>query len=375
MDHDILLLRLQSRFGLDGAVLVWIRSFLSDRTQRVCFGGHLSAEIALIFSVPQGSVLGPLLFLLYVAELFDIIASLGLTGHSYADDTHVNRKSYEHISAPVVKNQQAATHLAECIERLDRWMGQNGLKLNAEKTQLMWLGSRHQLAKLTVSQLHLATTTSSSTVDIVSTANDLGVILDGQLTMARHISSVCSAGFFQLRQLRSVRRSLTTEATRALVQAFISCRLDYCNSLLAGVTDVYLLRLQSVQNAAARLVSGAHRHDHITPVLVGLHWLPVHQPIIYKTAVLVWKCLAACTMQPLAIWLTCVPAHSMHGCQQLRSTASGTLLVPRARTVTSQHSFAINGPRTWNSLPADLRTPDTTLCSFKRHLKAHLFQQ
>jgi len=318
MDHDILLLRLQSRFGLDGAVLVWIRSFLSDRTQRVCFGGHLSAEIALIFSVPQGSVLGPLLFLLYVAELFDIIASLGLTGHSYADDTHVNRKSYEHISAPVVKNQQAATHLAECIERLDRWMGQNGLKLNAEKTQLMWLGSRHQLAKLTVSQLHLATTTSSSTVDIVSTANDLGVILDGQLTMARHISSVCSVGFFQLRQLLSVRRSLTTEATRALVQAFISCRLDYCNSLLAGVTDVYLLRLQSVQNAAARLVSGAHRHDHITPVLVGLHWLPVHQPIIYKTAVLVWKCLhdaaprylADVCAGPLHAWL---PATTFHG--------------------------------------------------------------
>ena len=71
----------------------------------------------------------------------------------------------------------------------------------------------------------------------------------------------------------------------------------------------------------------------------------------------------------------CVPAHSVHGRQQLHSTASGTLLVPHARTATGQHSFAINGPRTWNSLPADLRTPDTTLCSFKRHLKAHLFQQ
>ena len=74
-------------------------------------------------------------------------------------------------------------------------MGQNGLKLNAEQTQLMWLGSQHQLAKLTVSQLPLATTTSSSTADIVSSANDLGVVLDGQLTMATHISSVCRAGF------------------------------------------------------------------------------------------------------------------------------------------------------------------------------------
>ena len=91
------------------------------------------------------------------------------------------------MSAPVVESQQAAVRLAECIERLDCWMWQNGLKLNAEKTQLMWLGSRHQLAKLTVSQLPLSTTTSSSTVDIVSTANDLGVILDSQLTMTAHV--------------------------------------------------------------------------------------------------------------------------------------------------------------------------------------------
>jgi len=152
VDHDILLSRLQSRFGLDSAVLAWIRSFLSDRTQRVCFSGRLSTEIAFIFGIPQGSVFGPLLFLLYTAELFDIIASLGLTGHSYADDKQV------YISAPVVESQQAAVHLAECIERLDRWMVQNGLKLNTEKTQLMWFGSRHQLAKLTISQLPLSTT-------------------------------------------------------------------------------------------------------------------------------------------------------------------------------------------------------------------------
>ena len=109
----------------------------------------------------------------------------------------------------------------------------------------------------------------------------------------------------QLCQLRSVRRSLATEATRALVQTFISCRLDYCNSLLAGVAYVYLRRLQSVQNAAARLVSGARRHDHITPVLVGLHWLPVRQRIM---AVLVWKCLHDAAPHYLAD--LCVPAHS-----------------------------------------------------------------
>ena len=108
----------------------------------------------------------------------------------------------------------------------------------------------------------------------------------------------------------------------------------------------------------------------LVPVLVSLHWLLVRQRIIYKMAVLVWKCLHDAAPRYLAD--LCVP---VHGRKQLRSTASGNLLIPRARTATGQRSFTINGPRTWNSLPAELRTPDTTLCSFKRHLKAHLFQQ
>ena len=86
-----------------------------------------------------------------------------------------------------------------------------------------------------------------------------------------------------------------------------------------------------------------------------------------------WKCLHDAAPRYLADLY--VPAHSVRDRQQLRSTASGTLLVPRARTAIGQRSFTVNGSRTWNSLPADLRTPDTTLCSFKRHLKAHLFQQ
>jgi len=112
--------------------------------------------------------------------------------------------------------------------------------------------------------------------------------------------SVAVQVFSQIRQLRSVRRSLTTETTRALVQAFISCRLDYRNSLMAGVADVYLQRLRSLQNAVARLVSGTRRHDHITPVLVGFQYA---SELSTRRRYL---CGSVYMMQPLAIWLTCV---------------------------------------------------------------------
>ena len=143
-------------------------------------------------------------------------------------------------------------------------------------------------------------------------------------------------------------------------------------TILPASLMIFFSDYKSVQNAAARLVSGARRHDHITPVLVSLHWLPVRQRLDGGAYVEV----SVYMMQPIAIWLTCVcrPIPCMVASNSAFHRRLG-LLVPRTRTATSQRSFAVNGPRIWNSLPADLRTPDTALCSFKRYLKAHLFQQ
>lgn len=361
VDHDILLSRLQSTFGLGGVTLGWIRSFLTDRSQRVLFNGSLSIEIMLLFGVPQGSVLGPLLFLLYAAGIFDVIESFGLSGHSYADDTQL------YVSVPASESQAAAAKLAACVKALDEWMGSNRLKLNADKTQLIWIGTRQQLAKLTVTELQLT----NSVVLFTDMAMDLGVVLDGQLSMSRQVAAVCRSCFFQIRQLKSVKSSLTREALHSLIQSFVHCRLDYCNSALAGVSKVYLQKLQSVQNTAARMVSGVRRCEHITPVLEDLHWLPISQRVVFKTALLVWKCVRG--VAPVYLRDLCIPAAFVEGRQRLRSAATGALLVPRAQTATGQRSFAVNGPTVWNSLPPALRSPDLSQNTFKRALKTHLF--
>jgi len=156
----------------------------------------------------------------------------------------------------------AVHHLAVCIADVN-WMSASKLRFNPTKTEIMWLGAGHLLQQVDISDIPVL----SSTVRVVQSARDLGVILDSQLSLSAHIAALCQSGFYQLRQIQPAIRSLTPDAARTIVQAFIACRLDWCNSLLYGVPDNLLRKVESVQNAAARLLTSARRCDHITPLL------------------------------------------------------------------------------------------------------------
>jgi len=160
-------------------------------------------------------------------------------------------------------------------------------------------------------------------------------------------------------------------AAKTLVQAFITCRLDYCNSLFCGITDNLFRRLQSVQNAAARLITDIRRSDHITPVLRELHWLPVRQRVDFKLAVLVYKALHDLTAPYFVD--DCQLITSNAGRRRLRSADVDTCVVPRTNTRLGDRNFAVAGPRLWNSLPAELRQPDIELEEFRRLPKTFLF--
>ncbi|MCP4509242.1 MAG: reverse transcriptase family protein [Fuerstiella sp.] len=131
VDHDLLLHRLQLSFGLTGVVLEWIRSFLTDRTQEVAYGGQLSATQPLLFGVPQGSVLGSLLYVLYTAELTHVVARHGMNLHQYADDSQV------YISVAVRNTASAVLRFSACVTDVNNWMRASRLRLNAAKTQVM----------------------------------------------------------------------------------------------------------------------------------------------------------------------------------------------------------------------------------------------
>ena len=189
--------------------------------------------------------------------------------------------------------------------------------------------------------------------------------------MKDHVSALCLSCFWQLRQLRLVRSSLTSDTAKSLVHAFVSSRLDYCNSLLYGAGGGLLKKLRAVQNAAARVVTGTRKFDHITPVLRDLHWLPVRKRIKYKLAMIVYKCLHG--WAPTYLADDCLAIFIIAGKRHLRSAGTGLLFVPRTRTTLGMRSYAVAGPVTWNSLPDTLRTATLSPLTFAGHLKAHLF--
>jgi len=161
------------------------------------------------------------------------------------------------------------------------------------------------------------------------------------------------------------------DAAKTIVHAFVACRLDYCNSLLHGITDSLFQRLQTIQNADVLLITSTRRRDHITQVLRDLHWLPVRRHVDYKLALLVYKSLHG--LAPPYLVDDCILASSdkFHRC--LRSADVDTCIVPRTRTRFGDWIFSAAGPRIWNSLPPDLRRPDIELGEFRRLLKTFLF--
>jgi len=182
-----------------------------------------------------------------------------------------------YISVPAA---DAARRLFACIDSVESWMSSHCMKMIPDNTQLPWIGTRPQLSKVTVNDVALST----GSLGFSSVVSNLSVLLYAQLSMADHVTSVCKSCFFQLRQLRLIRSCLTTDAAKTLIRAFVSSRLDYCNSLLIGVADCVIRKLQGVQNAAARMITGTRKFDHITPILRELHW-----PSGYNTRSRCWS--------------------------------------------------------------------------------------
>lgn len=374
VDHTILLHRLQHTIGLTDNALKWFTSYLSDRTEYVTLGKKVSLTHKVTCGVPLGSVLDPTLFNFYLLPLGRVISKHGLSYHSYADDTQLYRQKISTSTTPL-----PAYALTILLEEIEAWMRHNFLQLNSSKTEAIRVGTPHQLRSSTIASI----TFSGQNILFSARVTNLGVKIDPQLTFDTHIKHLCSTAFHHLRNIAKLRPSLSLEDAEKLVHAFVSSRLDYCNALLIGISGRSIQRLQYIQNSAVRILMRVRKHNHITPILKSLHWLPVLFRIQYKVILLTHQCIHGQAPQYPKELL--IPRTSS---RTLRSASANTLQAPRTKLCTmGDWAFSSAAPRLWNSLPDHLRASQNIdvfqqnclyflyclcLCSTLRFLKCKL---
>ena len=282
----MLLSHLQQRLGITNTALQWFASYLGGRTQKIKVNDALSSPHPVRYGVPQGSVLGPLLFTLYTQPLDSLIRAHNLRYHLYADDTQL-------YLAFTPSSPASSANAIAVIERaahdIKSWMTNHCLQLNDDKTEFLVVLRPHRrnntpvhLPALQVNGVHINPSTS---------VRNLGVVFNTAFNLDDHVNNICRSMFFHLHNIGKIRDYLTIDATRALVQAYVISRLDYCNALFYGLTATTRSRLQRAQNAAARVVTRSKKRDSITPVLRELHWLPVEHRVTYKIALITFKVL------------------------------------------------------------------------------------
>jgi hypothetical protein len=299
-------------------------------------------------------------FTTYTIPIGRIVRKHGLIHHLYADDTQL----YIFFDLPDVDD--AVRRVEACVAEIAAWMKTNRLMLNGGKTELIFIIRKTQSIPAESKSLLVE----DSRVQAVSAARNLGVMFDEHLCMDKQVDAICRSAYFHLSNIGKIRDFLTHRAAEQLVHAFVSSRLDNCNSLLLGIPKVQTDRLQRIQNMAARIVTRTKIRDHITPVLYKLHWLPITHRIQYKVLLLTFKALNGLAPSYLS---DLIEPHQP--ARQLRSAAQHLLIVPRTRLVTvGDRAFMNAAPKLWNGLPIALRSC-TILDTFKRQLKTVLFQR
>ena len=361
VDHDILFNTLLSHFGISGSALSWFKSYLTNRSQTVIIENQKSKSQNLQFGVPQGSVLGPILFLMYTKPLLKSIDQQNIQNQSFADDTQLYRSSAPSEVSLSINNIQT------CIQGVRGWMTDNRLKLNDDKTEAILFHTKNSFNS---SPKPDSIQVGSTSIPFSPSARNLGFIITEDMSLDAHITQTCRTAYTAIRQISTIRHYLSVSATKTLVCAFVLSRLDYCNSLLSGCPQYIIKKLDRVQNSAARLVMQARKHDHITPILRTLHWLPVHARIEYKIAVLCHNFFCDSSPHYLSSCLSVyVPRRS------LRSSGDSRILAtPRFRTKLGHRSFSCSAPEIWNALPHSIRHISSPN-SFKTALKTHLFRK
>lgn len=337
----------------------WFESYLSGRIQSVRFGSALSSPLDISFGVPQGSILGPLLFLIYINDLPEHIRDCLLV--MYADDTQI-------LLTDDINNIEDLIKRAESIlTSTKNYFNLNGLLLNENKTQLIFFGSRQYISRLPD---NLNIKFNNVTLIPTQSVKNLGVIMDSYMTFNLHIDELQKKVIGTLLYLNRVYDRFDPECRIMVVQALVVSVLNYCLRVWGSTNVTQLERVGKLHNFAAKVaVGGARKHDHVTPIFKKLKWLRMDTKYFYDICVFVFKI----THKLLPEWLFPMPIVGQLRIGTMNTRHQNSLFVPRTITDMGARNLKVVGPTFWNSLPTEIKNCHT-LPLFKSRLLNYLLE-
>ena len=313
--------------------------------------GHLSDVLLTLYGVPQGSVLGPVLFNIYVSNLPRFIQDQGFKSSLYADDTNARSQF-----ALQFQLSNICVKVPNLIEQVGKWMTSYFLKINQTKTEIILFCPPSMQSVPTIQGIFI----NDGCIRFSTSVTLLGVILDSSLTFDSHVSKLVSECWYHLKNIAKIRRYLTTEEAKKVIHAFISSKIDYCNAMLYSVKQSTFDKLQRVQDEAAKLINRSC-FSLSDQTFLDLHWLKIEQRVVFKFLLLVHKFFignAASYFSELLL---------------VKNSSKRLLYITFMNTAAGRRAFSYASPRIWNRLPEDVRLQNDTT-KFKTMIKTALFR-